>query len=121
MWSVTHCVGIEGDKLAHLLPGGYLGIVPDSGRVGHSGGLGRDESCLGDEERAGDGGPLPVVLEDKVSWDVPIVVPEAGEGCKNDTMPELHVADLKGGEKGRSETSGHPMITDEVESVLRSW
>ena len=90
-----------GNKLAHLLPRSDLGAIPDSRGVEHAGSLGRDERRLGDEERTGDGGPLLIVLDDEVGWDVLTAGSVAGEGCKDDTMPELHVAYLDGGEEGR--------------------
>ena len=79
-----------------------MGVVPDPGGVGHARRLGGDEGCLGDEERAGDGGPLRVVLEDEVGRDVCVVVAEPGEGCEDDAMGELHLADLDGGKQCRS-------------------
>ena len=53
-----------------LLPPGDLGVVPDTAGMRHPASLGRNESTLGDEERAGDAGALRVMFDDEVCRDV---------------------------------------------------
>ena len=96
------------DEFAHLLPPRDLGVVPDPGSVEHAGSFGRDEGRLGDEERAGDGGALLVVLDDEVGGDVCVVGPVAGERGEDDAVGELHVADLDRGEESGCSGGGHP-------------
>ena len=67
--------------------------------MGHPARLGRDDRRLGDEERAGHGGALPVVLDGEVRRDVVRVRAETGERRERDAVRELDVADLDRGEE----------------------
>ena len=62
--------------------------------MAHAACLWCDKGRLGDEERAGDTRALDVVLLDHVRGDVRTVRAEAREGCEDDTVAELNVADL---------------------------
>jgi len=88
------------DGVGDGAPGGDLVAVPDAGDVGVARGAGRDEGALGDEEGAGDGGALRVVVRDEGEGDVGVVGAEAGERGEGDAVLEFGGADLQGLEEG---------------------
>ena len=96
----------------NLLPRGNLRVVPNSWGVSLARRLGGDVGGLGDEERAGDGGALRVVLDAEVGRDVRVVVAQAGEGCEDDAVRELHVANLDRREESRSCIGGRRHLSD---------
>ena len=61
-----------------VLPGGDLGLVVDARHVGVAGGAGGDAGGFGNEEGAGDGGPLAVVFSGESGVDVGVVGAIAG-------------------------------------------
>ena len=86
----------------NLLPRGNLRVVPNSWGVSLARRLGGDVGGLGDEERAGDGGALRVVLDGKVGVYMHVVRAAPRERCENDTVLEVCVSHFDGREKSRS-------------------
>ena len=65
-------------RVRDFLPRLQLLGAPEAGHVGVAGGGGRDEGRFGDEQRAGDGGTLRVVVFYKGQGDVGVGGAEAG-------------------------------------------
>ena len=105
--------------LTHLLPRRDLRVVPDAGDVRHAARLRGDERGLGDEERARDARALRVVLGHELSRDVRAVRAEAREGCEDDTVAELNVADLDRLEERRGGCGGHRSRDGQTRLVMK--
>ena len=85
----------------YCLPCRDLLVVPDSGRVGETARLWRDECRLGDEKRTGNAGALGVVLYHQVCRNVGSIVAIAGERGEDDAVGERDVAHTYGSKKRR--------------------
>lgn len=78
--------------------GDLLGRV-DAGDVAVAAGARGDEGALGDDEGAGHGGALLVVVPHDGQRDVRVVGAEARHGRHGDALRQLHAPDLEGGEE----------------------
>lgn len=78
----------------HLFPSCHLLRAVDTGRVGVTVAAGRDGGGLRDDQPGG--GPLAVILRVHFRGDMALGRPAPGERRHQDTMRELHGAQLQG-------------------------
>ena len=112
LWSsLAHLLGIMREIQHHLLPGSDLRVVIYSGHVSHPSRRSSDVGRFRYQKGAGHARPLFVVLYGQVGVNVLLVRAEASKRRKNDSVLELHVANLdRPKERGRREQGHFPCV-----------